>query len=600
MAKKLPDLWAEDNARDDAVAAVPTAEAAPPALPEPTVPSVRTVPPKDREALQRKIQAGMLEPKGPLQMAGESINEAATETANRFNRGVLFGLPARAQEAAFGPAPQAQPLPRSGKTRRWEDYLPTEGDLAGLPVAATDMATMGPAAGKVGEAIGSAPSALARRLGASEATTAVRPSIQTAANAAGAGAAYGGTDAAMRGGDLQDIESGALTGAAGNAFMSQIPVAAGKVAGAAQNAITSRAVKPLVGIGQGVKADKALAGLGKGDIELGEKEMRRVVEDEGLAPIINSKASKMQSAFDAKLGSVWHDDLGPIREKALAAEPEAKVPIRKIEDKLRELVGKENAGTDVHDDVEKAIALLKSRAEMIGTKGQFPVTNMLKNAQEFERDGFGKSQPKFADGQTARAIGKTLRTLTDERIGQIYAKNPKLVREVIGKDEPELVPRVLETGEPNPDYVPSTPRKPWERTPEDMTDLEILGDKYSAARKRYADLKKLEPLVDQLAKRRAEHRPGLIGALKHAAGNMTAGALGYSVAGQHGVLPAMMAAEGTRLVAPYAERAAASTAGLAAGPAADPGLSGAMVARPGLDAIREAWARYQDKKNGRQ
>lgn len=539
---------------------------------------VRSVPPRNTAELKARIKAGEFELPGGIKTAWDALMESNREVGQQLADRTLLGAPGRALRAVGQFGEPVQPIPAPGASKRPEDYLPTEATLSGVPAAAIDMASMGGAAGKAGETLGQLPAAAARRLGASEAATVVRPGLQTAANVAGAGAVYGGSDAAMRGGDVVDVVEGAGQGALGNLVLSNVPAAAGKVAQAARNAITTRAVKPLVGIGQGVKADKALAGLGKGDVELGEQEMRRVIEQEGLAPVVNAKASKMGNAFEERLDEVWRKELGPVRAKALETEPEAKIPVKKIEERLRSLVAKTEAGTDVHDDVEKAIGLLKARAGTIGNKGQFPVENLLKNAQEFERDGFGKSQPKFADGATARAIGKTLRLLTDERIGQIYAKNPKLVREVLGRKEAAPVPRLLPTGEENPEYIPPRAARPWARTQEDALDLELLGEKYAAARKRYADLKKIEPLIDQLAKRRAEHRPGLISTMKHGLGNLTFGTLGYGVGGGKGMAAGVLGHEVASRAMPYAERATYRLSEPFAGPAVDPLLGGAVAA----------------------
>lgn len=577
----LPNPWAEDNARDEAARnATPEAEAekepeAPPAAP----PRVAAVPPRNTAELKAKIKAGEFELPGGIKTAWDALMESNREVGQQLADRTLLGAPGRALRAVGQFGEPVQPIPAPGASKRPEDYLPTEATLSGVPAAAIDMASMGGAAGKAGETLGQLPAAAARRLGASEAATVVRPGLQTAANVAGSGAVYGGSDAAMRGGDVVDVVEGAGQGALGNLVLSNVPAAAGKVAQAARNAITTRAVKPLVGIGQGVKADKALAGLGKGDVELGEQEMRRVIEQEGLAPVVNAKASKMGNAFDERLDEVWRKELGPVRAKALETEPEAKIPVKKIEDRLRSLVAKTEAGTDVHDDVEKAIGLLRERAGKIGNKGQFPIENLLKNAQEFERDGFGKSQPKFADGATARAIGKTLRLLTDERIGQIYAKNPKLVREVLGRKEAAPVPRLLPTGEENPEYIPPRSARPWARTQEDALDLELLGEKYAAARKRYADLKKIEPLIDQLAKRRAERRPGLVPTLVHGITDTTGALAGYGLLGNKGLVGGLALTRGGRFAAPYAERAIAASAGKIAGPAVDPNLAGAAAAR---------------------
>lgn len=625
MASKYDEALAILDELDAADAAKAAAEQ------QPEIASRSTTAPLSPERMakvQAKIDAGMLPIPGRAKTAWEAILDANAVAGDQFGKKVLFGIPGRVSDAvgdAMGVAPrQVDPIPEARRGgRRWEDYIPDNFALdfgTGLAGAGVDMATLrvpsgmavnmakqaganlveqeiAKEAGIVGPSLGRFPAAVARRLGASEAQTAVRPSVQTAANAVGTGAVFGATDAAIRGGDIGEVATGAIQGAAGNVLMSQLPPMMSKVEDYGNSLITSRAVKPLVGIGQGVKADKALAGLGKGDVELGERELARVVQDEGLAPIINGRAKNLQRKFDEKLDQVGGEELGPIRTTALKAEPDAGVSTKRIAERLKSIVGKENAGTDVHDDVDKAIQMLTARAEKIGDKSKFPVDNLLENAREFERDGFGKSQPKFADGLTARRIGRELRALVDERISKIYMKRPELVRQVIGREEPAPEPKLLPTGEDNPNYVAPVKRRPWERSQSDDLDLEILGDKYADARKRYADLKKIEPLVDQLAKRNAEHRPGLVSTLKHLGGNATLGALGYGIAGQHGLLATVAGAEGARAVMPYAERALARFGRLGAGPAIDPGIAGSEIARMAMPGLEEAYQRFLTRKD---
>ena len=539
------DPYEEASARlDKMLEQAQPAEA--PETPAPAGPTI-SIPPKDQAGLQRKIQAGMLPQKDMWENVLESIGESSRAVGSALLDKTLFGVPAKLDEAIEGLPP--------GTHARIAAENPLENTMAGLPAAAIDTATMSGPAAAAGEAI--AP--LVRN---------ARPALQTAAKAATGGAFFGGSDAALRGGDLGDIGQGMAQGAAGNLALSTLPPVAAKIEDAANSAIMSRAAKPLLAVGQGKAANKTQLALGSGDKELGKQELKRVIQEEGLEPVIRKNPGSLGNVVREKQDEIWEKELGPIRQMALEAEPGAKVPLAKIRERLTSILGEEAKGTDAHDDVDKAIALLDTRAEKIGTKGQFPIKNLLKNAQEFERDGYGGTEAKFADKQTARAIGKTLRNLVDERISTIYQRNPALTAKALG--------RTPEAGT----------SKPFARTSD--LDLETLGGKYRAALEHFADLKGIEPAAEQYASRMGQERhPGLINAIKQGLGR-TAGALvGGHIAGAPGAMLGFGAAELPGKLAGPVQRGARALAAPFAGPAVNPGVAGAAAGRLTLPQLQE-------------
>jgi hypothetical protein len=552
----------------------------------------RAVPltPDRKAALQAKIDAGMIPLPGGLDTAKDAALDAFDEAGNQFGRKALFGIPGRVSAAVLGQPRRVDPIPDPSTQpggKKWDDYVPDAVALntgTGLGASAADMVAIGGAVGKAGETLGAIPGQVARRLGASEASTAVRPSLQTAANAGGAGAAFGASDAAIRGGDLVDVGEGAIQGAAGNVLMSQLPAVAQSIENSATNAVMHRATKPFLAIGQGKAANKAQLALGKGDKARGAQELQRVVQEEGLEPTVRKNPANIANVVQEKQEQVWEQELGPVRVLAMNAEPGARVPQSTAKKTLRALLKDEDAGTGRHEDIEKAISIMDKRAENLGTPGQWPLKNLLKNAQEFERDGYGKTEAKFSDGESARAIGKALRNLYDERISKIYMKRPELVMQALGRTPPEAQQKILETGELNPDYIP--PRKPWQPMSEDEAlSLGQLGDKYASARKRFADLKAIEPAAEQLASRMSQERPGLINSMQHGGRRLLGGIIGGHAGGAPGaILGAGLAEVAGRVVSPV-QRASGAVASRLSGPAVDPKLAGAIVARYGQEAL---------------
>jgi hypothetical protein len=547
------DPYEEASARLDKMLEQAQPAEAPEATPPAVEPPPASIPPKDQAGLQRKIQAGMLPQKSAWDNVLESLGESNRAVGSALLDKTLFGVPAKLDEAVEG-------LPPGTHARIAADN-PLESTMAGLPAAAIDTATMSGPASAASEAI--AP--LVRG---------ARPALQTAAKSAAGGALFGGSDAALRGGDLSDVGQGMAQGAAGNLALSTLPPVAAKLEEAANNAIMSRAAKPLLAVGQGKAANKTQLTLGSGDKELGKQELKRVIEEEGLEPTIRKNPGSLGNVVREKQNEVWEKELGPIRQMALTAEPDAKIPLAKIRERLTGILGEEAKGTDAHDDVDKAIGLLQSRAEKIGNKGQFPIKNLLKNAQEFERDGYGGTEAKFADKQTARAIGKTLRSLVDERISTIYQRNPALTAKALGR-----APEDLGMG------------RPFARTSD--LDLETLGGKYRAALERYADLKGIEPAAEQYASRMGQERhPGLISAIKQGLARTAGAVVGGHLAGAPGAMLGFGAAELPGKLAGPVQRGARALAAPLAGPAVNPGVAGATAARLTIPELQERVAQF--------
>jgi len=518
----------------------------------------RTVPPKDQAALQRKIDAGMSPLPGGLGTLAQALGESYSEFGRNLNQRALAGLSERAWNAVgLGGYKPAQPMPEPGKVWRHEDYWPSQESLSTGPVMAVDAAAVGGPMAKAGQTLAQAPATLARMFGAKQAQTAVRPGLQAAAGAAATGGLYNATDTAIRGGTPGEIFESAAEGASVNTLLGQVPAVAGMTRDAANKLLVNRAAQPLLQIGQGKNANKALLSLGKGDAVAGRERLGEVLEEQGMVNQMQTRKGRLgaQEAVESRLESVWENELGPIRREALASKPNASTPFKQIEERLNALVEKGQISSDRHDDVLKAIAEMKEKAKLF--KGNaYPVENLYTKAREFENDGFGKSEPKFKDGQTARDIGQVLRNLADERIGVIYEKDPKLTAKVLGREAPENV-------------------TPLSRTSPD--DMEVLGDKYADARRRYRELKAIEPAAQQLTMREGQQRPGLISRLTHGGQLLGAAAVGNQLAGLPGTAAAIGGVEAARLGYPYTLRATRSIADQLAGPAYNPGILGSLA-----------------------
>jgi hypothetical protein len=618
--RTFDEILAEEEARDRDAAQVA------PSKPEP----MRTVPPKDVAGLQARIKAGESPLPGGLHSAWEAIKESNQVVGENLANRTLAGVPSRVLGLAESVAPEwwksdrAQPLPERGKSGRGiadrpEDFLPGESTLSSVPAAALDTAAVGGIMGKAGEAIAQGPRMLAAKFGATEAQQVVRPAVQTAANAAGAGLGYGAADAALRGGDLGEVVEGGLSGAAGNAMMSHLPAVAGAIesrmnqatAGRCDiiafpaapesrmnQAIINRAVKPLLGIGQGKSANKAQLALGKGDKVAGKEEMKKVLVEEGLEPTIRKDRANIANVVAEKKEQVW-EELGPIRAIAYEAEPSASVPMHEVKKALYESMPAHRKGTDFHDDMDKAWKMLQDRAKRIGSPLSFPVRNLFENARAMESLGYNRTEASFANGESARNIGKILRDLVDMRISKVYVKHPELAKKAMGFPVEDASERVLSTGEINPEYTEAqAAAKIAKKSGEPDLAVDALGDKYLDMKRRYSRLSAIEPAAEQLASRSSQERPGLINSMMGGGRRLFGGMVGGAAGGAPGVLAGAAIADlAGRSVSPF-QRATGAVASRLAGPAVDPQLSGAILARFGQEGL-DAYETYLANKNAK-
>jgi hypothetical protein len=549
------DPWAERAAqieKDFAAQAKPQATPAEAAPVAPKATPARSAAPS--AALQGKIQAGLIPQKSTWDNMIESLRESGDNAEASMRNKLLFGVPGKVADAVYGKQ-ETHPID-VGPGKHWEDNLPGTDALTNLPATAADVAVTGGPVSAAAEGI-------------NPLIQGARPALQSAARAMTGGALYGGANAALRGGGVGDVAEQAATGAAGNLAFSAAPVLAEKVRSGANSSLVDNAVKPLLAIGQGKAANKAQMALGKGDKALGKEEMRRVIEQQGLEPVIRKNPAQLGNEVRAREDDIWENRLGPVREIALTAEPAAKVPVAKLRERLLATLGDADKGTDLHDDVDRAIALLQSRSEKIGTKGQFPLPNLLKNAREFESDGYGGTEAKFADKRSSRLIGKALRDAFDERVSTIYQRHPELVSQVLGGSPVEgAVGKVSPLARTSPE------------------NLEMVGSRYRSALKDFADLKAIEPAAEQLSARSSQERPGLISSMQRIGGRVVGGLIGHSVAGPAGAVVGGGIPEMAHRMASPSLRATRAVAGSLAGPAADPGVAGAASATMTLPALR--------------
>jgi hypothetical protein len=575
------------------------------ASPEPSV----TVPPKDPEGLQKKIDAGMLPLPGGLETAKQAWGEAQRTAVNSLADQTLFGLPGRAMRAVGAAPAPAQPIPKMGKgdARRWDDFLPTEATLTGVPAAAIDTASIGGIIGRAGQTIGSVPAELARKLGASEAQTAVRPSIQAAADAAGGGATFGAIDAVARGND--PIE-GAAVGSIGGALMSQLPAVASSVEGALSRQVLRNDLRSVKQMAKKGTLDKALAQFGNGDQEAGAREMLAFADREHLGPVFRAKGDSANKAMEARKQSVWKEDLEPIYRWAKAADPKAAVPMEQIAGRLRAQV-RERGGNEA-ELIEKAIAKLTERNAGLRGRGGVPEEDMpldvlLTNARDFQGAGHAgvvnymdPPESKIA----AREIGRTLRALANERVARIYEQNPKAAV-ALATGKPATSPTVTFRDEPAGKVRAGAGEKVraadypnvWARRYQEARDLAAdVPARLAAGNKRYSDYAKLQPIVEQAGALKAgEKMHGLIDLIKRGRANMAGAAIGYALGGgPAGAVVGAGVTEAGRRIYPPALRGARAVADFASGvpvPAAmsktpqmggdivPSGLPGALVAK---------------------
>lgn len=550
----------------------------------------------DRKAkLDADIAATSLPQKSNWDRIVESTLESTRSAASQFNKKALFGIPDRVLQAVGNSDEPAQTIPEAGKAKRPEDYVPSNAlaDMGtSLAAAGVDMSTMGGAVGKAGETIGQAPAALARKLGASEAATSVRPSLQTAANAGGAGALYSGADTAVHGGSPSDVLASMPVGAAANIAMSQIPAVAGAVEDVAAPKVVASELRSIKRMSKKGSLDKSLEQFGNGDAEVGARNMQQFAENEGLGKIFSEKGEKLISKYNTKKHDVWDKDLAPIYKYATEAEPKAVTPIGEVESRLRANI--KVRGSDQEQLVNKSIDEIRKRATNINENGDVPLDSLLEIARNFQSKGHAGvvnyDAPTPAKME-AREIGRTLRTIANERVAQIYRRNPEAAFKLFTGEESPAKPGVTFRDQPSTPGMVRADQYPddWARRYSNLQEFaSSVPQKLADGNRRYSDYAKLEPLVEQAAKLKAgEKRFGLWDLINHSVTGSAAAGAGYVLGGPEGAAMGVGGLEAGRAMYPHMVKGAAGASGAISGPAVSPYLSGAALAKMTLPQLKE-------------
>lgn len=387
--------------------------------------------------VDRQIQAGMLPIPGGARTVADSILESNTAVGQNLADKTLMGVPGRVMRAAgvYGDSVQPIPQPGKGDAHRPEDYLPGEAPMSNLPAAALDMASLGGAFGKAGQAIGQAPASIARAIGAKEAQTLVRPSIQAAAEAGGAGALYSGADTALRGGTPGEVLASMPEGALANVAMSHLPAVAGKAEDILAKRVVANDLRPIKQMSKKGTLDKELIQFGGGDPEEGARQMADFVQRENLGPVLRQKGQAAVSQYEAAKDKVYEQDLKPIYEHAYAAEPHAAVSFDEIASRLRANIRKQ--GGNEHRLVEKAIDEIKARTELVSKTGEVPLETVLTNARDFQAAGHAGVVNFDAPPESKvvmRQVGQVLRGLANEKVADIYRRHPEAAQKLYFKE----------------------------------------------------------------------------------------------------------------------------------------------------------------------
>jgi hypothetical protein len=541
-------------------------EAAPVAPPSPAA-TVQPFQPDRKEKLRQDIERGMLPVPGvaaslgaaldPSEVAGD-LRAVGAKVADRATMGLYPKL-----DEAIGSTKAGEALGFSppGSYAAIEAARPVASQVAEVPAAAMSMLTGLP--GKIGQAGSEA----VRRTGllASKAPQV----LKTAAEAGAGGSLYGATDAALRGGTPAEIGEGALAGGLVSAGMGTAPAALGAVENFAHGRSLKSAVRPLTETAKKLQG-KALTQFGKGEgKEMGAQEMRAFIDREGLQPVLRSGAD-MERNFSAKQNEVWQSEIEPIYSKAFEINPKASVPMREVAGAIMDAIPPDKRGTSYSRKMQAIVSHIKEGADDIpGVKASlnYPLKNFYENVKEIQKSGYSGvvnyDDPAQAK-EVARDAGNALRKLFNDRIGRIYAANPKAAQEAMGQtgsgyfNEGKTVPQNI------PDATLNDP------------DVRAVGERLQAGNKRYSDYAKLAPVVNDAAERAAEQRGWLARSLKAGAG-ATAGSLMGGAAGHltgfgtlEGAAGGMVAAEAARRGMPYAWRGLEATAGAGAGPAVNP------------------------------
>jgi hypothetical protein len=273
----------------------------------------------------------------------------------------------------------------------------------------------------------------------------------------------------------------------------------------------------------------------------------------------------MEKGFTARKEAVWSNDIEPVYLKAFEVNPNASVPMREIAGAIMEAIPADKRGTSYSRKMQAIVSHIKEGASDIpGAKASlnYPLKNFYENVKEIQKSGYSGvvnyDDPSQAK-EVARDAGNALRQLFNERIGRIYAANPKAAQEVMGQTEGvESVARSIPDALLNDPYV------------------RAVGERLRAGNKRFSDYAKLSPVVLDAAERAAENRGWLPRAIK-AGASATAGSILGAAAGKmaglgtiEGAAGGLVLTEAAQRGLPYAWRGLEKTAGAGAGPAVNP------------------------------
>lgn len=331
-----------------------------------------------------------------------------------------------------------------------------------------------------------------------------------------AGGLYSGADAAMRGDSISDA---AQTGALISGGVSAVP-AIGKVLGkGAQELRTRNAVSELVR-SRKKNVEKALSQLGGDDVEMGKKELKDLIKREGLVDVLDNP--NVKQSFKEKKQEVWNSELGPIHEKALELEPEAKVNWKEIDAAAKKLINDAGASTPKAQTVRKALSDLKARASDAGYgKDGLPITEALENARALQESGWAgvaNFESPTDIKQIARDFGGELRGIYDKKLNSILRR-----------------------------HLPAN-------------EVAEMGAKYRTGNERYSDLSKLNDPIESMIGTRQTERKGLIRSLTDLKRQGVAAYLGHALGGPLGAAIAVGGNELARRGTPAALRATSKLA----------------------------------------
>lgn len=528
----------------------------PKAAPAPVAVEQQSINKKTPAQIQYEIDRGM----SPLPSFTDKLSAAFDpgEAWKDANAGAGRGL----DQASFGAIPYAVEKlggPSRQEQRAFNESRPgTElgGNLSGMGLmGASNIGAPFAVAGRniVAPAVG-----VAERVapGVTKAIGTALPSARPITEAAIGSGVFGATDAAVRGGDWEEVGKAAGVSALVGGGMSALPVAAQKVEDLAHTMTLNRAVKPVIDVAKG-KVDKALSqfGGGSGKAEEGARNLKKFIDKEELQPVLRQRGDNMQEQFEARKQAVWDNELAPIYQKAIEVEPKASVPLNTITDKLNALVTKDQRGTSRAELVKKYVSSIEATAEAEGFGNNYPVRNLLNKARDYQGKGHSgvvNYDSPAESKELEREVGRVLRQISNERIGNIYAKNPQAAAEVLSRDPASMKrPRTIADGQENEDVI-------------------ALGAKFRAGNERYSNYMKIDPLIEQAAKRTVENREGLIDNMKRG-GTTAAGALvGNAIGGPVGAAIGGVTAYTGIKAAPLVERGIEAVAGKFAGQAFNP------------------------------